>query len=87
MSFLYILRCVDGSLYIGHTSDSDARLGADNAGTAALFTRERRPVSIVYSELHSTTLSAIRRERQIKRWTRAKKEALIAGDRLLLKRL
>jgi predicted GIY-YIG superfamily endonuclease len=69
---VYILRCNDGSLYVGRTNDLDARLGAHNNGTAALFTRK---------------LSAVQRERQIKRWTRAKKEALIAGDRLRLRRL
>jgi putative endonuclease len=85
--FVYVLRCADHSLYIGHTHDLNARLAAHHDGTAALFTRRRRPVSIAYSERHSTVLSAIMRERQIKRWTRAKKEALITGDRLLLKRL
>jgi predicted GIY-YIG superfamily endonuclease len=87
VSFVYILRCADDSVYIGHTNDLDARLDAHNDGRAASFTRRRRPASIVYSELHSTTVSAIRRERQIKRWTRAKKEALIAGDRLRLRQL
>jgi putative endonuclease len=87
MPFVYILRCRDRSLYIGHTNDLDARLVAHNDGIAALYTRQRRPVSIAYFESHLTTLSAIRRERQIKRWTRVKKEALVAGDRLLLKRL
>lgn len=87
MPCVYILRCADNSLYIGHTSDLGARLAAHDDGRAALFTRKRRPVSIAYAEMHATTISAIQRERQIKRWTRAKKEALIAGDRLRLKRL
>jgi len=85
--FVYILRCADRSLYTGHTLDLEARVARHNDGTAAVFTRKRRPVTIAYSEEHATVLSAVLRERQIKRWTRAKKEALISGDRSSLKRL
>lgn len=83
----YILRCADGALYIGTTEDLDSTIGADNAGEAALFTPRRRPVALVYAEAHPTRLAAVQRERQVKRWTRAKKEALICGDLALLKRL
>jgi predicted GIY-YIG superfamily endonuclease len=83
----YILRCVDGALYIGNTADLNDRITAHNAGEAALFTRTRRPVVLVYSEEHPTRQSAVQRERQLKRWTRAKKEALIRGDLEVLKRL
>ena len=83
----YILRCADGALYIGNTENLDSRVNAHNAGEAALFTRKRRPVALVYAEVHPTRLAAVERERQIKRWTRAKKEALICGDLALLKRL
>lgn len=87
MVVLYILRCADQSLYVGHTTDLNSRIRAHNSGEAALYTRRRRPVTLAYSEAHSTTPGAIRRERQLKGWTRAKKEALIAGDQALLKRL
>jgi len=63
------------------------RLERHEDGSACAFTRHRRPVSLVYSEEHPTRLAGLQRERQLKRWTRAKKEALIAGDLQLLKRL
>jgi putative endonuclease len=85
--YVYILRCADNSLYTGETSDLDHRLAKHNEGTACTFTRARRPVVLVYSETHATREAARARERQLKRWTRAKKDALIAGDRALLKRL
>src|SRR5690606_3423176 len=58
-----------------------------NDGSACRFTRGRGPVQLVYSEPHADRPAALRRERRLKRWTRAKKEALIAGDLALLKRL
>lgn len=80
MHCVYILRCSDGSYYVGGTDDLSARLEAHNAGRAAAWTAKRRPVTLVYREPQPDEQSAIRRERQLKRWTRAKKEALIAGD-------
>ena len=77
---VYVLRCNDGSLYIGHTADIDQRLADHNAGIAALFTRIRRPVRLAYSESFDTSSAAVRRENQLKKWTRKKKEALINGD-------
>jgi predicted GIY-YIG superfamily endonuclease len=87
VTVVYILRCVDDTLYIGHTSDLVRRVAAHNEGIAALFTRERRPVSVVYAEPYADKIDAVRRERQLKRWRRDKKEALIAGDPVRLKRL
>ena len=84
---VYILRCADGSLYVGVTDNLDARLLKHNDGTASVFTAQRRPVVLVYSEMYEALAVAQGRERQLKRWTRAKKEALIAGDLVLLKRL
>ncbi len=77
---IYILRCSDGSLYIGHTEDLSQRLADHNAGRAALFTRNRRPVRVAYSETYDDVLTAIGRDRQLKKWSRKKKEALIADD-------
>jgi predicted GIY-YIG superfamily endonuclease len=85
--FVYALRCSDGSLYIGETGNLEERLARHHAGSASAFTARRRPVSLTYSESHPTREVALRRERQIKRWTRAKKEALIAGDLARLKAL
>ena len=89
MYHVYIVRCADGALYIGHTSDLAWRLIRHNDGTACAFTAAtgRRPVELVLAEAYSTQSAALRRERQLKRWTRAKKEALVAGDLLTLKRL
>jgi predicted GIY-YIG superfamily endonuclease len=52
-----------------------------------MFTARRLPVVLVYAEQYATRIDAVKRERQLKRWTRAKKEALVADDRALLKRL
>jgi len=87
MTYVYILRCCDGALYVGHAADVLRREQTHNAGRGARFTAARRPVTAVYAEAYKTELEAISRERQLKRWTRAKKEALMAGDLLLLKRL
>ena len=84
---VYILRCADDALYIGRTSDLRDRLRRHEDGTACTFTATRRPLHLVYAETHPTPEAAAVRERQLKRWTRAKKEALIAGDLALLKRL
>jgi putative endonuclease len=78
--FTYLLRCADGSLYCGYTTDLDARVATHNAGKGAAYTRSRRPVVLVWSESHATLSEALCREAAIKRWPRAKKEGLVAGD-------
>lgn len=75
------------SLYIGETSDIELRVQRHKEGLHAAFTAARRPVRLVHCETHPTRSEAIKREPQLKGWTRAKKEALIAGDTKLLKRL
>ena len=84
--FLYILKCSDNSYYVGTTSDLEQRLLAHNEGRAAAYTTIRRPVRLVYSEEYDSIEKARARERQVKRWTRAKKEALISGSNKDLKR-
>lgn len=86
MHYVYILRCVDDSLYIGETPNVTARLLKHQEGGSP-HTVTRRPVTLAYSELLDNRILALRRERQLKRWTRAKKEALVAGDIVELKRL
>ena len=71
--FLYILECIDGSYYVGSTNDVDERLKRHNAGEAAEWTRNRRPVKIVYQEQHESLLHARQREEQLKGWSRLKK--------------
>ena len=77
MNWVYILRCGDGSLYTGWTNDLERREKAHAAGHGAKYTRARLPVEPVYSESLPTRGEAMRREAQIKRFTRAEKLALI----------
>jgi putative endonuclease len=85
--FVYILRCSDSTLYTGWTTDLADRLRAHKAGRGAKYTAGRRPVTIAYSEALESRSAAQKRESQLKGWTRAKKEALIAGDLKGLHRL
>lgn len=76
---VYIVRCADGTLYTGITTDADRRLAQHNAGIASKYTRSRRPVVIVHREALQTRGAALRREAAIKALTRQGKEALIAS--------
>ena len=78
--FVYILKCADGTLYVGSTSDPDQRVTRHNDGLGARHTAVRGPSRIAYRESHDTLTAARRREIQLKHWSRAKKQALIAGD-------
>ena len=84
---IYILLCADGSYYVGSTDDLEGREEAHNDGRGATYTFPRRPVQLVYSESYQSLEEAIRRERQLKGWNRAKKKALIVGDAAGLKQL
>lgn len=87
MHHVYILRCADGALYVGETTDVPARVRRHLEGNGSRFTARRRPVALVLVETYDSRAGALDRERQLKRWTRAKKEALIVGDMALLKRI
>jgi len=78
--YTYVLLCSDKSFYVGHTQDIDHRLATHNAGKGANYTANRRPVKLAFSEPHSSKAKAIARETQIKKWSRAKKQALIDED-------
>ena len=81
MSFwTYMLRCADGSYYVGHSDDLGSRLGAHQSGLINGYTHKRRPFTLVWSQEFAERDEAFRAERQIKGWSRAKKEALIRGD-------
>jgi predicted GIY-YIG superfamily endonuclease len=80
VAWVYILRCCDGTLYVGHTSDLAIRVARHNAGAASQYTACRRPVVLVFSEEHDTREAAVSREQQLKRWSATKKEALIRQD-------
>ncbi|OWV77555.1 excinuclease ABC subunit C [Rhizobium sp. R634] len=78
---VYILRCSDGSYYTGLTKQEiEARVWEHNAGIYDGYTAKRRPVELVFTETYDRILDVIARERQIKGWSRRKKEALIAMD-------
>ena len=77
--FFYIIRCRDNSLYTGITTNIEARLKAHNRGTGAKYTAGRRPLSLVYLETCADESQARKREAQVKRWTKAQKERLIAA--------
>lgn len=77
--FIYILECSDKSYYVGSTDNLEKRTVRHNIGEAAEWTKNRRPVKVVYFETYDSLTEAVRRERQIKRWSRIKKENLIKG--------
>lgn len=77
---LYILRCRDGSLYTGITTDVEKRLEAHRSGKGAKYTRGRGPLELVYREECGTHSDALKREIEIKRLTREQKQALIGLD-------
>jgi putative endonuclease len=80
-AWLYILICADASHYTGTTrTDLETRIGQHNAGSHFGYTSTRRPVRLAYSQWFDRIADAIAAERQVKGWSRAKKEALIRGD-------
>jgi LAO/AO transport system kinase len=75
----YLLRCADGSYYCGHTDDIEARMQQHFHGEIG-YTAERKPVELVWQGEFETREGALAFEQQVKGWSRAKKEALVAGD-------
>jgi putative endonuclease len=86
MAYVYILRCADGSYYTGCTTKPiEGRVAEHNVGIGDGYTKLRRPVALVWHLELGHVRDAVERERQIKGWSRRKKEALIAGDMERLK--
>jgi putative endonuclease len=80
-AYVYIVRCCDGSLYTGSTrGDLEDRVNQHNAGSFGGYTATRRPITLVYAEYFDRIVDAVSAERQVKGWSRAKKEALIRGN-------
>ncbi len=79
MNYVYLLRCADGSLYCGWTTDPDARLAAHNSGKGAKYTRSRLPVTLAHIEAYEDRHEALSREWHVKRMSKAEKEKL-AGE-------
>jgi len=81
MSFwVYILKCADGSYYTGHTDNLEKRIGEHRSGAFGGYTSTRLPVELVFSQDFSSREEALTSERQIKGWSRKKKEAMLRGD-------
>ena len=83
VAFTYVVRCVDGSLYVGFARDVDDRVAVHNAGRGARYTRSRRPVRLVW-RWQTSTERARRLEGLLKRLDRARRLRLIAGDVVVL---
>ncbi|MEZ4799760.1 MAG: GIY-YIG nuclease family protein [Flavobacteriales bacterium] len=83
----YILKCSDNSFYVGSSKDIFKRVEEHNTGMGANYTRKRRPVQLIYYEEYSRIDDAYYRELAIKKYSRAKKEALIKGDKMEFKKL
>jgi putative endonuclease len=80
VAWVYILRCGDNTFSVGRTQDLDARVRCHQAGHGATYTAARLPVELVYTETFSSLAEAAARERQLKRWSSAKKAALVRRD-------
>jgi putative endonuclease len=80
-AYLYILRCSDGSYYVGTTrANLEQRIAEHQTGSFNGYTARRRPVTLVFDQYFDRIEGAVSAERQIKGWRREKKEALIRGD-------
>jgi putative endonuclease len=83
----YILKCSDGSYYVGSAANLKDRVDRHNQGRGPSYTSKRRPVQLIYHERFNSLDDAVKRENQVKKWSRAKKEALIRGEKEKLKKL
>ena len=80
-SYVYFLRCGDGSLYTGWTNDLEQRLAAHQSGKGAKYTRGRLPIEMVYFEEMPDKPAALKRENELKKLKKAEKELLIKTSR------
>jgi len=87
MAFVYILKCADGSFYTGSTWNLEKRISDHMSGDGSKYTKNRRPIQLVYMEEYSRIDEAYAREKQIQGWNRQKKNALIEGNSELLPKL
>lgn len=79
-AYTYMLRCSDGTYYVGSTRELELRVYQHQTGEGAAYTRSRRPVELVWVEEHENVGAAFEREKQIQRWGRRKRESLIRPD-------
>ena len=83
-NYTYMVKCSDGTLYTGWTTDLEHRVKAHNDGEGAKYTRSRRPVELVYYEEYATKAAAMKREYSIKQLTRKQKEKLIENKNMCI---
>jgi putative endonuclease len=87
-AYIYMLHCADGAYYVGSTRRGlDQRIAEHNTGRYGGYTSKRLPIVLVWAEHFPDITDAIAVERQIKGWSRVKKEALICGDYQLIRQL
>jgi len=79
--YMYILLCANGNYYTGSTNDLERRLAQHQSGEGANFTKKHLPVKLMYYEVFERIDEAFYREKQVQGWSRAKKEALINGEK------
>lgn len=87
MAWMYILKCGDGSYYVGSTKNIDLRIEQHQLGKGSRYTSGRLPVELVYGEEYDSIVDAYAREKQVQNWSRAKRKALIEGKQELLSTL
>jgi putative endonuclease len=85
--WVYMLRCRDSSFYTGHTDNLEFRIAQHHTGETGGYTASRLPVELVYTQECTTREEALAAERQLKGWSRKKKEAMLRGDWDEVKRL
>ena len=86
-AYTYMLRCSDGTFYIGWTNNLEKRLAAQNSGRGGKYTRTRTPVELVYYETFTTKQEAMSREWHLKRLSRKEKEKLLQQSKMVLPEL
>ena len=80
MAWMYMLRCNDGTFYVGSTRDLHTRLNLHSEGNGAAYTRRRLPVTLVYATEFENVADAFAMEKRVQGWSHAKRQALIDGD-------
>ena len=85
--WVYMLQCADQSYYVGHTDELEKRVLQHECGESGGYTSTRRPVRVIFTQEFASREEALAAERQIKRWSRKKKEALVRGDWAEMSRL
>ncbi|MEX0331509.1 MAG: GIY-YIG nuclease family protein [Puniceicoccaceae bacterium] len=84
---VYLLRCANGTIYVGQTHDIESRMERHRSGTGARHTAQNKQFEVIYTEGPMSFKEAVARERQLKKWSRAKKQALANGDLDQLRKL